>query len=109
MQMEMEEENADAMEEEEQFVKVLLSNCLFERLMDICLHSFLKWRISEYSENRIDFQVIDCQNTKNTKKIEEKKRQLQDSNLRGHSPTDFESVSLTTRTNCLTMLFVRVL
>lgn len=29
-----------------------------------------------------------------------KKRQLQDSNLRGHSPTDFESVSLTTRTNC---------
>lgn len=31
-----------------------------------------------------------------------KKRQLQDSNLRGQSPTDFESVSLTTRTNCLT-------
>ena len=30
-----------------------------------------------------------------------KKRQLQDSNLRGQSPTDFESVSLTTRTNCL--------
>ena len=29
-----------------------------------------------------------------------KKRQLQDSNLRGQSPTDFESVSLTTRTNC---------
>ena len=32
---------------------------------------------------------------------ERKKRQLQDSNLRGQSPTDFESVSLTTRTNCL--------
>ena len=30
-----------------------------------------------------------------------KKRQLQDSNLRGQSPTDFESVSLTTRTSCL--------
>ena len=28
-------------------------------------------------------------------------RQLQDSNLRGQSPTDFESVSLTTRTSCL--------
>ena len=67
MQMEMEEENADVMEEEEQFVKVLLSNCLFERIMDICLHSFLKWRISEYSENKIDFQTLDCKNTKNTK------------------------------------------
>ena len=30
-----------------------------------------------------------------------KNRQLQDSNLRGQSPTDFESVSLTTRTSCL--------
>ena len=30
-----------------------------------------------------------------------KKRQLQDSNLRGQSPTDFQSVSLTTRTSCL--------
>ena len=29
------------------------------------------------------------------------KRQLQDSNLRGQSPFDFESTSLTTRTNCL--------
>ena len=29
------------------------------------------------------------------------KRQLQDSNLRGQSPVDFESTSLTTRTNCL--------
>ena len=35
------------------------------------------------------------------KKRGAKKRQLQDSNLRGQSPTDFESVSLTTRTNCL--------
>lgn len=33
--------------------------------------------------------------------LKRKKRQLQDSNLRGQSPTDFESVSLTTRTNCL--------
>lgn len=35
------------------------------------------------------------------KERERKKRQLQDSNLRGQSPTDFESVSLTTRTSCL--------
>ena len=34
---------------------------------------------------------------------ERKKRQLQDSNLRGQSPTDFESVSLTTRTSCLVL------
>ena len=38
-----------------------------------------------------------------------KKRQLQDSNLRGQSPTDFESVSLTTRTSCLGQIITNTL
>ena len=39
-------------------------------------------------------------NLKPLKILKIKKRQLQGSNLRGQSPTDFKSVSLTTRTRC---------
>ena len=39
------------------------------------------------------------------KKDKLKNRQRRNLNSRGHSPTDFESVSLTTRTRCLQRFF----
>ena len=46
-----------------------------------------------FPTSSIAIPLLDCNN----------KRQLQDSNLRGQNPVDFESTSLTTRTNCLVL------
>ena len=54
----------------------------------------------ERREDKIGISVIECSEIGLNKELT-KNRQLQDSNLRGQSPTDFESVSLTTRTSCL--------
>ena len=53
-------------------------------------------------EDVIGISVIECSEIGLNKELT-KNRQLQDSNLRGQSPTDFESVSLTTRTSCLVL------
>ena len=55
--------------------------------------------LSSIEIKTLNFSLVAKESHENYPRAEGKRRRLQDSNLRGQSPVDFESTSLTTRTN----------